>query len=82
MNPCGVTGCQGNLFARIVKAAREKRRQKGRRGGLLKELVEALERENIDYEDFGRIGRNLEENEEQRRGNKDRRGNGEKVKRL
>jgi hypothetical protein len=48
----------------------------------LKELVEALERENIDYEDFGRIGRNLEENEEQRRGNKDRRGNGEKVKRL
>ena len=78
MNPCGVAGCQGNLFARIVKAAREKRRQKGRRGGLLKELVEALERENIDYEDFGRIGRNLEE----RRGKKDRRGNGEKVKRL
>merc|ERR1712192_85396 len=46
VNPCGVAGCQGNLFARIVKAAREKRRQKGRRGGLLKELVEALEREN------------------------------------
>ena len=78
MNPCGVAGCQGNLFARIVKAAREKRRQKGRRGGLLKELVEALERENIDYEDFGRIGRNLEE----RRGKKERQGNREKVKRL
>merc|ERR1712183_48014 len=81
VNPCGVTGCQGNLFARIVKAAREKRRQKGRRGGLLKELVEALERENIDYEDFGRIGRNVEQNEE-RRLKKERRGNGEKVKRL
>jgi len=78
VNPCGVAGCQGNLFARIVKAAREKRRQKGRRGGLLKELVEALERENIDYEDFGRIGRNLEE----RRGKKERQGNREKVKRL
>merc|ERR1711981_1223344 len=76
VNPCGVAGCQGNLFARIVKAAREKRRQKGRRGGLLKELVEALERENIDYEDFGRIGRNVEQNEE-RRLKKDRRGNRE-----
>ena len=47
----------------------------------MKELVEALERENIDYEDFGRNGRNLEQDEE-RRGKKDRRGNGEKVKRL
>ena len=81
MNPCGGAGCRGNLFARIVKAAREKRRQKGRQGGLLKELMEALERENIDYEDFGRTGRNLEQNEE-RRGKKDRRGNREKVKRL
>ena len=81
MNPCGVAGCQGNLFARIVKAAREKRRQKGRRGGLLKELVEALERENNDYEDFGIIGRNLEQHE-QGRGKKDRQRNGEQVKRL
>ena len=78
VNPCAVAGCKGNLFARIVKAAREKRRRKGRQGGLLKELVEALERENIDYEDFGRVGRNLE----QRRGKKERRGNGENVKRL
>ena len=44
----------------------------------MKELVEALERENIDYEDFGRVGRNLE----QRRGKKERRGNGENVNRL
>jgi len=78
VNPCGVAGCQGNLFARIVKAAREKRRQKGRRGGLLKELVEALERENIDYEDFGRTGRNLG----QGKGKKDRQRNGEQLKRL
>ena len=47
----------------------------------MKELVEALERENIDYEDFGRIGRNLEQNE-QGRGNKDRQRNGEQLKRL
>merc|ERR1719234_1561063 len=78
VNPCGVAGCQGNLFARIVKAAREKRRQKGRRGGLLKELVEALERENIDYEDFGRTGRNLE----QGKGKKDRQRTGDQLKRL
>ena len=47
----------------------------------MKELVEAIERENIDYEDFGRIGRNLEQNE-QGRGKKDRQRNGEQLKRL
>ena len=47
----------------------------------MKELVEALERENIDYEDFGRIGRNLEQHE-QGRGKKDRQRNGEQLKRL
>ena len=72
MNPCGAAGCQGNLFARIVKAAREERRKKGLRGGgVLKELVEALERENIDYEDFGRTGRNVaQKSRNNRRGEK------------
>ena len=71
INPCGGQGCKGNLFARIVKAAREERRKKGIRGGLLKELVEALERENIDYEDFGRTGRNVaQRNRNNRRGEK------------
>ena len=61
-------GCKGDLFARIVKAARGRRQQrrlgaqeKGRedkarrRGGVLKDLVRLLEEENLDYEDFGRL---------------------------
>ena len=43
----------------------------GNRTNLLKELVEALERENIDYEDFGRTGRNVaQRNRNNRRGEK------------
>ena len=61
-----------------MKAAREERRKKGLRGGgLLKELVEALERENIDYEDFGRTGRNVaQKNRNNRRGEKGERETG------
>ena len=47
VNLCGGQGCKGNLFARIVKAAREKRRKKGTEG-ICKDLMENLEKENID----------------------------------
>ena len=47
-------------------------RNKERRGSkecICKDLVETLEKENIDYTDFGRTGRNLEQkNRNNRRG--------------
>ena len=52
----------GNLFARIVKAARQQGQKKNggnRRGGLLKNLVELLAKTEqgvvTDYEDFGQL---------------------------